>query len=229
MLNPSSFTDQQLYEYVAKMLAEGYSELEKYSYSMRDHLTVGMSHFGEDLTLLRAWNNRVLGMLQQARQINAPVQRMSQGKRRLYECSVAEWTRNAKVAGELSGLDGSERKALARANCSSNEEDAERWEELKTALRSYIDSLEDKQKDLTTARNDLRAQLWAIRVHGVLGEFSKEARDDEFGEGSVSKSKVSSASTLAIPPPPQTTPVFLSEGGGKPQDVDVDVLLNSKE
>lgn len=176
-INPSRLTANELFSYVVLLIEGGYKELRDYTYIMEDLLTKGIHQFILDLQRARAWNNRVLGMLQEIRQISSHVSRVCQGKKRLFANAQGTWLRQAKAEGDIpKGLDASERKQLARLACQAYEEEIERWDRLKQEVKDYIDSLKDKQSDLAESKQDLRAQLWAIRIHGVLGEFAAEGK-----------------------------------------------------
>lgn len=181
MINPKLLSDRELYEYVTAMIRDGYEELPNYTYVMPDMLTVGVHKFNADLILTRGWQNRILGMLQQARQIKAHASAMAEGKKRLHEYDISDYITKESNRIKLKGLDASERKIAARRACSESEEVADEWNRLVGELRAYVDVLEEKLRNLGEAKNDLRAQLWAVRVHGVLGELSHEARSDDVG------------------------------------------------
>jgi hypothetical protein len=226
-LDVKNLTPDKLYGYVIDMITSGYAELPNYVYVMSDFLTVGTHKFNEDLAKTRGWSNRIMGMLQQARQVNAHVATMAKGKTRIYETDLVRYITTADKA-VFKGLDASERKLLAAQNCTPAYEEAAKWETLRLEMKAYIDALEDRQKDLHVARQDLRSQLWAVRLHGVLGELAKEAQDgDSSGapawlmaqQGGGSRPFTGSPQTtlLAVDPPP--------DGEVVERDYDIDALL----
>lgn len=184
------------------LISRGYAELGNYNFVMEDLMTKGTHFYIISLNRARSWNNRVLGMLQEIRQISAKVAEIAQGKSRLFDTAVGDWLVDQKRAGTLpKGIDSTERRALARRSCQTQEEAIERWDALKNEVKAYIDCLQDKQKDLANVKEDLRTQLWAVRVHGVLMEFARDGQ-----KGTFSRDPDSSQSANATPLPYDSEP-----------------------
>lgn len=192
-LDPARLTPEQLFGHVNSIITKGYEELTMYNFVMEDLLTKGTQYYILDLNRARAWNNRVLGMLQEIRQVSATVSKIAMGRERLLEVAIGDWLTTQKRESTLpKGLDANERMCLARRACSDQEEDKERWQALVLEVESYVKCLQDKQKDLANVKEDLRTQLWAVRVHGVLGEIAKDGQSGTFN----------------FDPPKQTSPTF---------------------
>lgn len=176
-IDPSRMSADDLYQYVYRLIEGGYAEISHYSYVMGDLLTQGVVQFQVDLARARAWNNRILGMLQEVRQVSSQVSRVTQGKARIFNNAQMSWLTTQRKSQALpKGMDAAERKALARLSCEQEEKETEKWDKLKLEIREYIACLKDKQSDFAEAKQDLRAQLWAVRVHGVLGELANDGK-----------------------------------------------------
>lgn len=185
-LDPARMTPEQLHIHVNSIITKGYGELSTYDFVMEDLLTKGVSYYILDLNKARAWNNRVLGMLQEIRRLASVVTRIAVGKQRILEVAMGDWLTTTKREQLLpKGLDATERRCLARRACVEQEQDAETWDELVKAVDFYIKCLDDKQKDLAKVKEDLRTQLWAVRVHGVLGELARDGETGSFSQDPV--------------------------------------------
>lgn len=226
-LDPSSMTADQLHVHMSLMIARGFSELTNYNFVPDDLMTSGVHNFIGEIKRARAWNNRVLGMLQEVRQLSAQISRIAKGKKRVFESAMSTWLREAKANNSLpKGVDATERKALARLACSDQEQEVEVWEELKQVVKDYVDCLKDKQDDLANVKQDLRSQLWAVRVHGVLGEFTKDGASGSFHrDPNMDGAARSVPSEPPVPRAPFSEPTVTETAPQK--DVDIDSLLDT--
>ena len=225
--DPSKMTDTELHTHVTAMVRNGMEELDRYFLILdEDLLTTGTTRFQKKLMETRAWANRVLGMLGEARRLNNLVAALLRGKKSLLEARLAMWTQGNKDS--LKGLDASERKAVAIQNNGLSVEDRDRWEDLASEIRSFIATLDDRHRDLLNARNDLRALAWSVRLQGVLGELSREGQEDLLGNGHTG---------LPLPPviaAPVTVSPFPTASIAAPtsemqlnRDPDIDKLLDT--
>lgn len=178
------------------LIDSGYAELPQYRFVLRDLLTIGVAAYTEDIRKVRGWGTRVLGLLQEARQVLPIVTRHAKGRARLVEALAAQRLMEARQQNTLPlGLDATERKQWSRQQLQVQEADVFDWEQLVGELRSFIDNIEDTRQDLLAAKHDLKAQLWAVRLHGVLGELSREGQADDQAFATAG------AGSTALPPP----------------------------
>lgn len=204
-MNLLRLSPDELQTATLKVIALGYEELPRYSYVMRDLLSTGLRSFTNDIAKTREWDTRVLGMLQEARQLTAPVKRMFKGTQRLLDTSIVQHILDKKASGELpEGLSAEERRAWARIKFNDQVEVVEGWEQLDSELRAFIITLEDKHKDLVSVKKDLLAQLWAVRLHGHVGDDLKGLLHEGTGEYNSPNSIVSPGPPKSFTPIPQS-------------------------
>lgn len=172
-------TDVDLMSTMQGWLDKTYLELDGYTLVLgEDFLTTGITRFLKTLNDARGWSSRVLGLLMEARRYRDQAIHLAKGKKTLFEYSCIEFTKNERQSMPA-GLDGHERKALAALANRVRQEDWQAWENITNELRTLIEVLEDKHKDLLSSKQDLRAQLWAVKLQGFLGELVSEAAEGE--------------------------------------------------
>lgn len=165
----------QIHHRLHSWLQAQYAEQVEYVYVLPNFLQVGMQRFNEDLTTCRRWADRILAQLEQARRYRNIVDEIRQATEDAVGFAVVNLLSDpdAKIPKLLKAAE--QRQTWARQSCEKEIAEARRWESLHEEFRAFIRTSEDKFKHLLNAKNDLRSQLWAYRLHGMLGELHQEA------------------------------------------------------
>lgn len=166
--------------HIREFIARCYSELPRYSYKMRDLHAVGLQSFSEDLQNTREWDTRVLALMQETRQLLPATKRNATHASRFYETVLLATLLESKNAGTLpGGMSAAERRTWAAGFHDKENADLELWEMLYQELRALLSILEDAHKDLMTARQDIRAQLWAMKLLHVMSPGHQHPQSDQ--------------------------------------------------
>lgn len=225
-----SATDEDLKVILGKFLSQSYDEIVKYEMVLgEDFLTTGVTRFLQTLNITRGWSNRVLGILMDARRYRDRVNQLVRGKKALFEQSCIEYIRDNRP-NMPAGLDGQERKSLAALMNKEKHEDWQEWEGYAGELRSLIDTLNSRHKDLLSAKQDLRAQLWAVKLQGILGELSDEGGLEDRNPN-VMGYKMSTDRVVSPPGCNKNKPVFAGGKVGesiKTAGLNIDSILGKK-
>jgi len=161
----------ELFAYTQKFINDGFDELDDYYLVIdEDLLSTGISRFQLKARQAREWGNRILKLMQDARRLKSPVLSQTQGVSRLHDAHLAQWVQQNRQTDTCKGLDGNERKALARANWTEEACRVDQWTVISGELRDFIETCRLKHKDMVQARDDLKAQLWAVRIQAISGE-----------------------------------------------------------
>lgn len=166
---------ESLFQTADQFLRDGYTELAQYVYVLPELIKAGFTQFTRDLSMTREWADRVLSLMEQARRLRPLVEEASTTAKRKLDYAVVSLLADSKTTVPKK-LDAGQRYLWARAQFSDLERQAQDWARLHDEVRAFIDSSNDRFKHLLNAKNDLRSQLWAVRLHGLLGELHQEGR-----------------------------------------------------
>lgn len=162
----------ELYELAYAAMGASTAERERYVYHMRDLLSAGPSKFLEDMQTVRAWCDRILNMLQDIRRLHIEVSRRSDMVVLDLEFAIVQ----RQVEQDIPKLTAAgDRKVWARKECQTEELLSAKWNVLKQELGAHIKLLDGQLKHLMTAKQDMRAQLWAARLQMFVGEVDFDA------------------------------------------------------
>lgn len=221
----NSVNDSELKGVIDTFIESVYSEINNYDVLLgEDFLTTGIHRFLVQLNKGRQWGSRVLNLMIDARRYRDRALHLARGKRMLFEQKCILYIKDERK-NMPSGLDGQERKALAQLENADYQEDWYLWETVANELRSMVEVLTQKHKDLLSAKQDLRAQLWAVKLQGMLGELGKEALFDD------KVSTLGMERNITTPSMTETKPLFAGGGEGssaETEGLDMDSLLGGK-
>jgi hypothetical protein len=171
----------QFYSTVVDLIRKGHKELLTYDFKLRDLSEVGIPSYMEDQRRINAWQSRVMAMMSTARQLRGRVEKIAKAKEEYVDIEVQN-----KIT-ELQASDGfpnvkmhkDQQVAWVKKIFTAEREDAANWKELLTELRSFLDQLEARMSCFGRNLNDLRSQLWALRLQGQTGELANEGQNLE--------------------------------------------------
>lgn len=167
-------------EQTQKLIADIYVEIPRYSYKMRDLHAVGLQSFSEDLQTTREWDTRILALMQDVRRLLPGAKRQMTATSRLYETVLLATLLESKNAGTLpGGMSAAERRTWAAGFHDKEHSEMESCEMVYQELRALLSILEDAHKDLLTARQDIRAQLWAMKLLHTLSPGQQHPMADQ--------------------------------------------------
>lgn len=169
---------QDLFNQVEKFISEGYGEQARYCYIMPELLKSGLHQFTADLAMTRQWADRMLSILERARQFRPLVEEAVKAATRQLDYSIVRLLSDPGV-NVPKRLDAGQRYCWAKAQFGDLEQERDDWERLHHELKAFIQTADDRFKHLLSAKNDLRSQLWAVRLHGLLGDLHQEGQSLE--------------------------------------------------
>lgn len=168
----------QLHENITNLIKDGYVEQNRYIYVMPEFLKVGIPQFNQDLSLTRRWADRLLSMLEDARRYYASVEtELEPATKKRLEYAVVQYLSDPSTTVPKK-LDAGQRETWSRSHFGDLETEHDRWVGLKAGLKAFIDTTDKRFKHLLNAKNDLRSQLWAIRLHGIIGDLPHELHQE---------------------------------------------------
>lgn len=167
-MTDTSVTQDDLYNRLVGYLNLCYGEIDKYEIDLSEDITsTGISRFQQKITTARGWSNRVLGMIREAKRWFNQVRSLSEGKKALWERSVVQYSLTQTWDKKFSA---DERRAQSELQFVGLYDDFKKWNDLTSELRSLVDALEAKHKDLINTKDDLKSLLWSVRLQLALGE-----------------------------------------------------------
>lgn len=176
MVDASKMTDKQLLVYIHKFLDEAYKEIEgNINMLNEDFLTTGVVRFNQRLGDVSALDFRMLSQLMEARRLEITVKDLAKGKAKLASQHVVDFLIQQPRPDVFKYMDASERKAYAQAQCAEYFQDADVWSTAASEIKVFIENMDDKRSSLKDGQQRLLASLWAVKVHGILGELQKQA------------------------------------------------------
>jgi hypothetical protein len=160
-----------LYQDVSLLIRDGYAEQSRYVLVMTELLKTGLAQFTRDLAMTRQWADRVLAMLEDARRVRPLVEEVADAAKRRFDRAVVKHLSDPAVMLPKK-LDAGQRQVWACSFFTDLEDDAKVWLRLHLELKAFIESSDKKFRHLVEAKHDLRSQLWAVRLHGILGDLT---------------------------------------------------------
>lgn len=165
----------ELAKHISEFVTNTYAELSKIKNPMNeDFLTTGISRFNERLTEVSAHDFRFMGMLDEARRLEIESDSLARGKKSIAEEQVMIYATQLPRPEVFKGLAADERKAYSKMQCKDYFDDAERWHVLAAELEVLIKHVAEQREFLSRGQQRLLASLWAVKVHGALGELQKQ-------------------------------------------------------
>lgn len=159
-------SQDELYTRLVSYVSNSYGELDNYNVELsEDVLSTGVHRVQKKITQARGWANRVLAMLREVKRWQNKSTSLSEGKKDLFERRVATFIRDTTWP---KGVGADERKAQAQLQYEAEQEDARKWHDLTSELRSLSEACDKKHKDLVNSKDDLKALLWSARLQFVL-------------------------------------------------------------
>lgn len=163
-----------LFDSTVQSVKSFYEELGQYAPPTKlDLLTQGVNFFLVTIDQLREYGDRVLAMRRDVSSWRVTVRSLASARKRIFERKVAQ---HLSTADFKKGLDAKERRSLTESQFAEDQDDAARWSELDDSLRDLYNDLGDRYKQLSDAKQDIRANLMALRLQLVLEKSGEELK-----------------------------------------------------